>query len=73
MKVSATGQKLLTILNTSEKPLSSKEIQEEIDLPVRATRYALRRLLVQGLVRKVPCLEDMRTSYYTAAPAEENS
>lgn len=65
-RVSNTGTKLLVVLSNSEVPMSPKQIQEEVGMPVRATRYALRRLLVQGLVRKVPCLDDMRTSYYAA-------
>ncbi len=43
---------------------TSKEIQNRVSFASRTVRYALKILLNQDLIRRVPCLQDMRQSKY---------
>lgn len=44
--------------------ITPKEILSEVDFAPRTVRYALRRLLQMNLVRRIPCLADMRQYIY---------
>jgi DNA-binding MarR family transcriptional regulator len=46
-------------------PLAPKEISEKSKVPERTVTYALRRLMQQKLLIKIPNLEDMRQCLYT--------
>jgi NAD+ kinase len=46
-------------------PLSPKDISEKSKVPERTVTYALRRLMKQKLLVKVPNLEDMRQCLYS--------
>lgn len=47
---------------------TQKQLIEELGLPTRKLRYAIRRLLERGLIKKVPNLKDMRSIYYLISP-----
>ena len=44
---------------------TQREIMNELNLPSRTVRYAIRRLLEKNFIIKQPNLEDMRSMYYT--------
>lgn len=41
-----------------------KDLIENIDIPARTIRHALKRLVDDGLVLKIPDFNDLRSSYY---------
>lgn len=45
-------------------PLAPKEISRQSKVPERTVTYALRRLLQQKLIVKIPNLQDMRQCLY---------
>jgi DNA-binding MarR family transcriptional regulator len=47
-----------------EDGITPKEILSEVDFAPRTVRYALRKLLQMNLVRRIPCLQDMRQHIY---------
>ena len=55
--------------------LTAKEIQEHLgkDVEPKAIKYALRRLLENKVIYRVPNLLDMRSVYYRTATREELS
>ncbi len=55
--------------------LTAKEIQEYLgeDVEPKAIKYALRRLLENKVIYRVPNLLDMRSVYYRTATREELS
>ncbi len=55
--------------------LTAKEIQERLgdDVESKAVKYALRRLLENHVIFRVPNLLDMRSVFYRAASADELS
>jgi len=56
----------LVVLNslTSEGPMTPKTIISKISLPSRTITYALRILIKEDMVRRVPNLADMRQPFY---------
>ena len=54
---------LLYLENNGKK--TQKEIITELKLPIRSVRYAIRRLIEEGVVTKQPNLFDMRSVYYS--------
>jgi len=56
---------LKILLNSSRRGLTPKEILCRAGYAQRTVRYALRKLLSLGIIRKVPDISrDMRTSLY---------
>lgn len=47
--------------------VTPKELMEEVSFAPRTVRYALRKLLKNNLVRRIPCLMDMRQFIYIPA------
>ncbi len=45
-------------------PLSQKSILESLKFPIRKLRYLLNRLVEDGILRRIPNLNDMRSVYY---------
>lgn len=41
-----------------------KQIVDEVSFAPRTVRYALRKLLRRKLIRRIPCLQDMRQYLY---------
>ncbi len=41
-----------------------KDLIENMDIPARTIRHALKRLVDEGLVLKIPDFNDLRSSYY---------
>jgi len=44
--------------------ITPKQIFGEVHLAPRTVRYALRKLLQMNLVKRIPCLQDMRQYIY---------
>lgn len=66
VKLTKSQKRVLNLLRrSSKKGMTPKRIIEELSYAPRTVRYALRRLLKLGLLKKVPNLqEDMRTLLY---------
>lgn len=63
-KLPPSAREIYQILAAEEKGLTTKEVLNRVDYASRTVRYALKRLLTMGLVRKIPYLLDMRQSKY---------
>ncbi len=46
-------------------PKTQKQLYEELNLSLRALRYALRRMELRGVISKKANLSDMRSLFYT--------
>ncbi|NHI83935.1 MAG: MarR family transcriptional regulator [Candidatus Thorarchaeota archaeon] len=44
-----------------------KQLMEEISFAPRTVRYALRKLLRKKMIKRIPCLDDMRQWIYLPA------
>ena len=62
-KLPESAIKLLIYLEEHGKK-TQKEIIHELNLPIRSVRYAIRRLIEQGYINKMPNLFDMRSVFY---------
>jgi DNA-binding MarR family transcriptional regulator len=47
--------------------ITPKQLMEEISFAPRTIRYALRKLLGKNLIKRIPCLQDMRQWIYLPA------
>ena len=47
--------------------VTPKQLMEEISFAPRTIRYALRKLLGKNLIKRIPCLQDMRQWIYLPA------
>ena len=65
-KLPPSARKVYVILLEEENGLTTKELLEKVDYASRTVRYALKKLVATGLVRKLPYLMDMRQSKYLA-------
>lgn len=50
-----------------KKGVTPKQLMEEISFAPRTIRYALRKLLGKNLIKRIPCLQDMRQWIYLPA------
>lgn len=79
MKIQSLPEPALEIVTLLAKEntgsLSSKEIAKLLnhEYPPKAIKYALRRLLENKVIHRVPNLLDMRSVYYRLATADEFS
>ena len=57
----------LMIMSYLEKqgPKTQKQMYDELNLSLRALRYALRRAELSGVIKKKANLSDMRSLFYT--------
>jgi len=62
-KLPPSAQEIYQIL-IDEGPMTTKEVLSRVNYASRTVRYALKKLISLGLVRKVPYLLDMRQSKY---------
>lgn len=49
------------------KGVTPKQLLGEVHFAPRTVRYALRKLLKKNLIRRIPCLQDMRQWIYIPA------
>ncbi|MFW9805201.1 MAG: MarR family transcriptional regulator [Candidatus Thorarchaeota archaeon] len=47
--------------------VTPKQLLGEVQFAPRTVRYALRKLLKKNLIRRIPCLQDMRQWIYVPA------
>lgn len=50
-----------------KRGVTPKQLMEEISFAPRTVRYALRKLLRRNLIKRIPCLQDMRQWIYLPA------
>jgi DNA-binding MarR family transcriptional regulator len=56
---------VLTILKSSGKNgVTPKQLLDKVSFAPRTVRYALRKLLKKQLIKRYPCLQDMRQWIY---------
>lgn len=68
MKLTKSQLIVLNILRSSGKNgVTPKQLLNEVSFAPRTVRYALRKLLKKSLIKRVPCLQDMRQWIYVPA------
>ena len=59
---------VLDLMRTrGKKGVTPKQLLEEVPFAARTVRYALRKLLRKKLIKRIPCLQDMRQWIYLPA------
>ncbi len=58
-----SASKIVSVIET-KGPMTSKEIVESTKLAPRTVRYALKRLVADGVVARVPNLTDLRQTLF---------
>ena len=56
---------LSVLRDTGQKGVTPKQLIDNVSFAPRTVRYALRKLLKKSLIKRYPCLEDMRQWIYT--------
>ena len=68
MKLTKSQMIVLDILRTTGKDgVTPKQLLDKVSFAPRTVRYALRKLLKKMLIKRVPCLQDMRQWIYVPA------
>lgn len=68
MKLTKSQLIVLNILRSSGRGgVTPKQLLGEVSFAPRTVRYALRKLLKKNLIKRVPCLQDMRQWIYVPA------
>ncbi len=68
MKLTKSQMIVLDILRSSDQGgVTPKQLLDKVSFAPRTVRYALRKLLKKQLIKRVPCLQDMRQWIYIAA------
>jgi DNA-binding MarR family transcriptional regulator len=68
LKLTKSQVVVLDILRTKgRKGITPKQLLDTVSFAPRTVRYALRKLLRMNLVKRVPCLRDMRQFIYVPA------
>ncbi|MDF1540041.1 MAG: MarR family transcriptional regulator [Candidatus Thorarchaeota archaeon] len=68
MKLTKSQMIVLDILRSSGKDgVTPKQLLDKVSFAPRTVRYALRKLLKKQLIKRVPCLSDMRQWVYVPA------
>ncbi|HDD67360.1 MAG TPA: MarR family transcriptional regulator [Candidatus Thorarchaeota archaeon] len=68
MKLTKSQMIVLEILRSSGKDgVTPKQLLDKVSFAPRTVRYALRKLLKKKLIKRVPCLQDMRQYIYIPA------
>ncbi len=68
MKLTKSQMIVLDILHTTGKDgVTPKQLLDKVSFAPRTVRYALRKLLKKMLIKRVPCLQDMRQWIYVPA------
>jgi predicted DNA-binding transcriptional regulator len=59
---------VLDLMRTKgKKGVTPKQLLQEVPFAARTVRYALRKLLRKRLIKRIPCLQDMRQWIYLPA------
>ncbi|MFX0168704.1 MAG: MarR family transcriptional regulator [Candidatus Hodarchaeota archaeon] len=58
-----SASKIIRVIK-NQGPLTSKEIVQNTQLAPRTVRYALKRLVAEGVVARVPNLTDLRQTLF---------
>ncbi|MHA2359756.1 MAG: MarR family transcriptional regulator [Candidatus Thorarchaeota archaeon] len=67
-KLTKSQSLVLSILRKNGKNgITPKQLLDKVSFAPRTVRYALRKLLKKQLIRRYPCLQDMRQWIYTPA------
>lgn len=68
VKLTKSQMIVLDILRSSgRKGVTPKQLLDKVSFAPRTVRYALRKLLKKKLIKRVPCLQDMRQWIYVPA------
>lgn len=68
MRLTKSQMIVLGILRKSGRDgVTPKQLLDKVSFAPRTVRYALRKLLKKNLIKRVPCLQDMRQYIYTPA------
>ncbi len=68
LKLTKSQMIVLDILRSSGKDgVTPKQLLDKVSFAPRTVRYALRKLLKKKLIKRVPCLQDMRQYIYIPA------
>jgi len=68
MKLTKSQMIVLDILRSSGRGgVTPKQLLDKVSFAPRTVRYALRKLLKKQLIKRVPCLQDMRQWIYVPA------
>jgi DNA-binding MarR family transcriptional regulator len=68
MKLTKSQMIVLSILRkTGREGVTPKQLLDNVSFAPRTVRYALRKLLKRNLIKRVPCLQDMRQWIYVPA------
>jgi DNA-binding MarR family transcriptional regulator len=68
MKLTKSQKIVLDILRSSgQDGVTPKQLLDKVSFAPRTVRYALRKLLKKQLIKRVPCLQDMRQWIYVPA------
>ena len=68
MKLTKSQMIVLGILRkTGKGGVTPKQLLDNVSFAPRTVRYALRKLLKRNLIKRVPCLQDMRQWIYVPA------
>lgn len=67
-KLTKSQEIVLSILRKQgESGVTPKQLLGEVPFAARTVRYALRKLLKKNMIRRIPCLQDMRQWIYIPA------
>ncbi len=67
-RLTKSQKRVLAILRErGANGVTPKQLLDEVPFAPRTVRYALRRLLKKQLIRRIPCLLDMRQWIYIPA------
>ncbi len=68
LKLTKSQMIVLDILRRNGKNgVTPKQLLDKVSFAPRTVRYALRKLLKKRLIKRVPCLQDMRQWIYVPA------
>ncbi len=68
LKLTKSQMIVLDILrNSGRDGVTPKQLLDKVSFAPRTVRYALRKLLKKKLIKRVPCLQDMRQWIYVPA------
>jgi DNA-binding MarR family transcriptional regulator len=68
MKLTKSQMIVLDIPRSSgQDGVTPKQLLDKVSFAPRTVRYALRKLLKKQLIKRVPCLQDMRQWIYVPA------
>ena len=68
IRLTKSQQIILKIIRKNgRKGLTPKQLLGDVNFAARTVRYGLRKLLKKELIKRIPCLEDMRQWIYLPA------